>query len=51
MDIKTKSISITDETLDELGVMFVNGKVLDKHGISFITFIEEWKLGKLEQYI
>ena len=41
---------LTDETLDWLGEMFISNNVLDKHGVTFITFVNEWKLGTLDKY-
>lgn len=48
---KTRNIAITDETLDIVAEIFIEHDVLNKHGLSFVAFIEEWKLGKEEQYI
>lgn len=48
---KSLNIAMTDETVDVLGNLFIDNNVLNKHGISFIAFIEEWKSGKIEQYI
>lgn len=43
-------IKLTDETLNWLGDMFVDNNILDKHGVTFATFLDEWKLGKLDKY-
>lgn len=45
------NIMLTEETLDWLGDTFNENKVLDKYGISFETFVNEWKLGRIEKYI
>lgn len=43
-------IRLTDETLDWLGNMFVKRNIRDKHGVSFVTFVDEWERGLLEKY-
>lgn len=43
-------VKLTDETLNWLGDMFVKNNILDKHGVSFVVFVNEWKLGKLDKY-
>lgn len=41
---------LTDETLEWLGDMFVKNRILDKHGVTFAVFLNEWELGVLEKY-
>ncbi|MGE8033903.1 MULTISPECIES: hypothetical protein [unclassified Lysinibacillus] len=41
---------LTDETLDWLGDMFVENEILDRHGVTFETFVNWWKIGLLEKY-
>ncbi|MFJ3387531.1 MULTISPECIES: hypothetical protein [unclassified Lysinibacillus] len=41
---------LTDETLDWLGDIFVENEILDRHGVTFETFVNWWKIGLLEKY-
>lgn len=43
-------VKLTDETLNWLGNVFVENNILDEHGVSFMVFVNEWKLGRLEKY-
>lgn len=43
-------VKVTDEILEWLGNMFVENNILDKHGVSFIVFVDEWKRGLLDKY-
>lgn len=41
---------LTDETLEWLGDMFVGNEILDRHGVTFETFVNWWEIGLLEKY-
>lgn len=43
-------VKLTDETLEWLGEVFVKNDILDKHGVTFEIFLNEWKLGVLDKY-